>query len=259
MIYIISVEPGQETARYLERIGAAYKYVACECCRGRFPEDKTEFYPCIKQHGSARARRAALELKGSVVLDDDYTSIQFGGAADSGIKAGRYKTAEELEMVFDEAKDIEALDDRLILGGYSGGALHNISSRYSVNIMQIFFGGKINRFFRDESDLYRLNDDVCACIMAKRRGYITIGLWHMLRTCQTPEGVDNTNSYDNRSWAKAFLPILYVPTHAKVVWCQEKKLVNGKTRPGRWHHLIDWAGITPKIIDKQELTPKEEG
>lgn len=227
-----------------------FKYVACSCQKAKFDKDKTIFYECSGQHGCAIARRAALDVKDSIVFDDDYSALMYGGIANTDIKNERYRDADFLVDVLERIKDVENKYDILILGGYSGGALHGARNRYSQNIMQVFYGGKINRFFRADSDLYRLDDDVCACIMAKRRGYLTLGLWGIIRANQTPEGVDNTNNYDNRSWCKSYLPILYAPTAARVVWCRPKKLAGGKIRPGRFHHSVQWAKITPCVVEK---------
>lgn len=246
---IISTEADTKTSRYFERIGLPYKFVACECQQKEFEGVDTVFYKCAGVHGSNIARKNALLEDGCAVFDDDYTSLRYGGFASSDVPSVGWGNGKELNDFLDKLADIEKRYPKLILGGYSGGAIHGVGGRNSQNIMQVFFSGKINRFFREKSELYRLNDDVCACIMAKRRGYLTIGLWSLLRATQQPEGYDNTNNYDSRSYAKSFLPILYAPTAARIVWCKEKKLAKGKIRPGRFHHRIDWRKISPRVVE----------
>lgn len=247
---IIATEMGGKTARYFDKIGMPYKYVACECQKEAFDADKTIFYKHLGWHGCAVARRAALEVKDSVVFDDDYSALQGGGIAETTVDNVQFRDGDFLFETLEKIKKIEEKYPKLILGGYSAGALHGVRNRFSANIMQVFFGGKITKFFRNDGDMYRLDDDVCACIMAKRRGYLTLGLWSIMRAIQTPEGEDNTNNYDSRSWSKSFLPILYAPTAARVVWCRPKKLAGGRIRPGRFHHKIEWAKISPCVIEK---------
>lgn len=248
---IIATEEGGKTARMFDRLGIKYKYVICECCRDKFKCDNIICYKCHKEHGSNIARKHALQEKGVAVFDDDYGNLVYGGYAGSGIKAITYKDAQLVEEVLEAMKEIEDSNEKIIIGGYSAGALHGTDNRFCKNIMQIFFDGKIEKFFRDESDLYRLNDDVCACIRAYKQGYLSVGCWSFMRAVQTPELVDNTNNYDSKSFAKSFLPILYAPTAAKVGWVKEYRLSSGEIRPGRYHHLIQWSKIMPKIVEAQ--------
>ena len=215
---IIAKEPGGETSRLFDRLGIDYKYVACECGKENFDAGNTIFYKCKGEHGSNIARKNALKEEGVAVFDDDYSSFLYGGMASSGIKAIQHKDKDKIDKILNLMKKFENENEKIIIGGYSAGALHGTNNRFCQNIMQIFFDGKIEKFFRDESDLYRLNDDVCACIRAYRRGYLSIGCWSFMRVVQTPELVDNTNNYDSKSFTKSFLPILYAPTAAKVVW-----------------------------------------
>lgn len=247
---IIATEEGGKTARMFDRLGIKYKYVACDCCKNKFTNNNVIYYKCKGEHGSNIARKNALKEKGVAVFDDDYGALTYGGYADSKIKAITYKDPEVIDKVLESMKEIEDANEKIILGGYSAGALHGTESRFCKNIMQIFFDGKIEQFFRDESDLYRLNDDVCACIRAYRRGFLSVGCWSFMRAIQTPELVDNTNNYDSKSFAKSFLPVLYTPTAAKVGWVNEYKLATGELRAGRYHHLIKWSKIMPKIVEK---------
>ena len=247
---IIATEPGGKTARCFERIGLAFDYVVCECQKDRFVGEKAIFYPCSGRHGCNIARRRALEIADSVVFDDDYGGISALGMADSEIKPVSYKTAEALADILEGIKSLEKTEPKVILGGYSGGSLSAIDGRTKQNIMQIFFGGKITRFFRPESNLYRNNDDVCACIMAKHRGFATIGLWSLIRSGQqTAEGDDNTNNYGDRGFTKSYLAVLYAPTSVSIVWVGPKKLKT-RTTTGRFHHLVKWAKITPKMVER---------
>lgn len=246
---IIAKEPGGETSRLFDRLGIEYKYVACECGKDRFNKENTIFYPCKGEHGSNIARKHALKEKGVAVFDDDYSQILYGGMASSNIKSLSYKDKKGIDEVLTMMKKLEDENEKIIIGGYSAGALHGTNNRFCKNIMQIFFDGKINQFFRDESDLYRLNDDICASIRAYKRGYLSIGCWSFMRVVQTPELVDNTNNYDSKSFTKSFLPVLYAPTAAKVVWVGDRTLADGRIRPGRYHHLIRWAKIMPKIVE----------
>lgn len=248
---IIAVEPGGETSKSFKRLGIDFQYVACECGKERFEGHDTIFYKCSGQHGCNIARRHALEIPDAVQFDDDYKGFQALGMFGSGIKPILYKEKADFERVIEAIAAIEKANPKVILGGYSAGAPCGVEARAKQNIMQIFYSGKITRFFRKDSDLYRNDDDICACIMAKRRGYATLGLWSIMRAVQTPEGVDNTNRYDNRSWAKSFLPILYAPTAAKVVWCRERRLKGGEVRPGRFHHKMEWSKITPKMVERK--------
>lgn len=251
MLRIIATEPGGKTARYFQREGLDFRYVACECQRDRFDGEPTDFYTCKGYHGSAVARRAALDIPDSVVFDDDYGSISALGMADSNYKA-RVLDGEDLMMVLDSVKELERLaGKKTILGGYSGGAINSEITK--MNIMQIFFAGEITRFFRDTSDLYRLNDDVCACIMARMRGYDTIGLWGLLRSgSQTAELEDNTNGYGDRSWAKSFLAYLYAPVATTIVFVPSRKRKNGSKTAARYHHKVGWSILSTKVIDPEK-------
>ena len=246
---IIATEEGGDTSRMFERLGIKYKYVACSCCKDKFSCDNIIYYKCKGEHGSNIARKNALKEKGVAVFDDDYSALVYGGMASSDIKSKIHKDPQKVEYILKSMKKLEDTNKKIIMGGYSAGALHGTKNRFTKNIMQIFFDGKIEKFFRDESDLYRLNDDVCACIRAYKRGFLCVGSWSIMRAVQTPELVDNTNRYDSKSFAKSFLPILYAPTAAKVGWVKESKLSNGVVRPGRYHHLIQWAKIMPKIVE----------
>lgn len=246
---IITTEPNCKTARYFDRVGIPYKLVACECQKEAFKGTDAIFYKCRGVHGSNIARKMALLEDGCAVFDDDYNNLQFGGVASTTLKSGSWTDAEKIDRCLETMAEIEKKNEKLIIGGYSGGAKAGADDRIKSNIMQVFISGKINRFFREDSELYRLNDDVCACIMAKRRGFYTMGLWSIMRANQTPEQQDNTNKYDSRSWAKSYFPVLYAPTAAKVVWCPEKRLSKGKTRPGRFHHIITWRKISPKLVE----------
>lgn len=249
--FIIAVEPGGHTSRMFDRMGVEYSYVACECGKERFAGcDNVLYYKCTGRHGSNIARRHALDFGDCVVFDDDYSGLLAMGMAGSGLSSVTYRDAETLWRVLGEMKRLEDSEHKLIVGGYSAGSPCGVESRFKKNIMQVFFSGKINKFFRADSNLYRNNDDVCACIMAKRRGYATFGLWSLMRSVQTPEQQDNTNNYDSRSYSKSFLPILYAPTACKVVWCKDKRLAGGKIRPGRFHHIVHWSKITPKMVER---------
>lgn len=246
---IIAVEEGGETSRLFDRLGVKYKYVACECSKNNFETENVIYYKCRGEHGSNIARKNALKEKNVAVFDDDYSAIIYGGMAESGIKSILYKDSKKIDHVLEALKNLEDTNERIILGGYSSGALHGMDNRFCKNIMQIFFDGKIEKFFRDESDLYRLNDDVCACIRAYKRGFLCVGCWSFMRVVQTPELVDNTNNYDSKSYAKSFLPILYSPTAASIRWVPERANQSG-IRKGRYHHHISWNKIMPKIVEK---------
>ena len=248
---IIATEPGGKTARMFDRLGLDYSYVACDCSKDKFAGFPTIFYKCCGQHGSNIARKHALQVGDCVVFDDDYQSLNAGGMAGSGIASIQYKTGEQVKSVLNAMKLVEDSEPMLIVGGYSAGSPCGVESRIKQNIMQVFFSGKIDRFFREKSNLYRNNDDVCACIMAKHRGYATFGLWSVMRSVQTPEQQDNTNNYDSRSYVKSFLPILYSPTCCKLVWCKDKTLAGGKVRPGRFHHIVQWSRLTPKMVERR--------
>lgn len=249
---IICTEPGGKTSRVFDRMGVDYEYVACSCSKAKFEGFPTRFYECCGKHGSNIARRNALEMGDCVVFDDDYESFVGMGMFGSGISTIKIFDKDLFRQILEGMKEIEKRWEKVIVGGYSAGAPCGVENRAKQNIMQIFLSGKIEKFFRKDSDLYRNNDDVCACIMAKRRGYATYGLWSIIRAVQTPEGKDNTNRYDKRSYAKSFLPVLYAPTCAKVVWCSEKRLSGGKIRPGRFHHKIDWIKLTPKMVERSK-------
>lgn len=250
--YILSVDQNNITSKLFDKLGIEYDYIACECQKDRFTCDNVVYYKCKGEHGSNIARKFALSLPDSVVFDDDYSAIIYGGLADTDIKTRRYETKEQIIAVLCAIKALEDNFDQLIVGGYSGGSISGAENKVKRNIMQIFFGGKINRFFRDESDLYRLNDDVCACIRAYNRGFVCMGMYELMRVVQTPELEDNTNDYDMRSWSKSFLPVLYNPTACRVVWVPAKKLANGKIRKGRFHHSINWTKIAPKVVERRD-------
>lgn len=253
-VLIITTEENCRTARMLERRGIPYKLVACECQRAQFNEARTIFYKCQGEHGSNIARRAALEIEGDfVVMDDDYTCIVHGGYRDlKASKSINYKTAEEINEVIEATRNLEKIGgEKVIVGGYSAGALADSKRRIKPNIMQVYVSQRLKIFFRNESRLYRLNDDVCACMIANRMGYLTIGLWGILRVAQQEEHADNTNDYDIKSWAKSYFPILYCPMAAKVGIVQPHRRPDGTYRPMRYHHVVSWAKIRPIVVERR--------
>lgn len=251
---IISKEMGGMTSRLLTKLGLDFKYVACDCQKDQFDADKTLFYKCHHMHGSAIARKEALKLKGDyVVLDDDYSSFQWDGYADQKWnKTKSYDNGEAVKNTITLMRRLEDLDDRIIIGGYSSGSLCGYRQRIKKNIMQIYISNRLEKFFRDSSDLYRLNDDVCACMIANRMGHLTLGFWGVLRVTQQPEQTDNTNAYDARSWAKSYMPILYYPAAAKISFSNDRELADGSIRPMRFHHRVEWTKIVPRVVERKK-------
>lgn len=250
---IIAKEMGGMTSRLLENIGAEYKYVACRCQESNFDQSKTLFYECHGIHGSAVARKEALKMHGDyVVLDDDYSCFQYDGYADQKWnKTKRYISSSDVGQVIEKMRRLEQIDGHIIVGGYSSGSLCGYKQRIKKNIMQIYISDRLEPFFRDESDLYRLNDDVCACMIANRMGYLTLGLWGVMRVTQQPEQTDNTNSYDCRSWAKSYMPVLYYPAAARISFSNERELSGGVMRPMRFHHRVEWSKIVPIVVERR--------
>lgn len=248
---IICKEMGGMTARLLDKLDLDYKYVACDCQKDNFDERTTLFYKCHGIHGSAIARKEALKIEGDyVVLDDDYSAFQYDGYADqSWNKTKIYRDGQTIASVIEAMRALECFPN-VIIGGYSSGSLCGYRQRIKKNIMQVYPSNKLEKFFRDESDLYRLNDDVCACMIANRMGFLTLGLWGVMRVTQQPEQRDNTNSYDSRSWAKSYMPVLYYPAAARISYSNDRELADGTIRPMRFHHRVEWSKIVPIVVEK---------
>lgn len=167
-------------------------------------------------------------------------------------KTKLYDDGEAVKNTIKLMRRLEDLDDKFIIGGYSSGSLCGFRQRIKKNIMQIYISDRLEKFFRDRSDLYRLNDDVCACMIANRMGHLTLGLWGVLRVTQQPEQTDNTNAYDARSWAKSYMPILYYPAAAKISFSNDRELADGTIRPMRFHHRVEWTKIVPRVVERKK-------
>lgn len=222
-----------KTGRYLKRFdGLDWYYCISEQSLNleNWPNNIITYK--TREQGANIAHRNALDFGEVIVFDDDYGSIVAGG------KSVRPETHPDfIYKLYTALKMAEEVG--FVVGGYSGGAMND--TWIKKNIMQIFVSGRINKYFRKDSNLYRYNDDVNACIMAYMRGEIPIGLYAFRSGSQTGELIDNTNQYNDYSWGKSFMSVLYSPMYCKIVpW-------DLKRRP-RWHHRVQWNKISPKII-----------
>lgn len=232
-ILIVSVEPSGKTARYLTRHKVDFYYcVNSKYTKIDWPEN-TLFYEDDEQGANIAHKHAMRDFGDVIVLDDDYSSISCGAKS---VKAN----SAFFDDVYDAFKDIEKLG--FCAGGYSGGA--QSQTYVKNNIMQIFVNGRIEPYFRNKR-LYRLNDDVNACIMATLRGDLPVGIY-AVRTAQEGELIDNTNNYNGRSYDKSFISVMLAPAYCSI----EKTNLN--LRP-RWHHRVEWKKMRPKIINEENL------
>ena len=89
-----------------------------------------------------------------------------------------------------------------------------------------------------------INEDVCTCVRNQMNGILSLTVWcpavNQESTQQASGGL--TDAY--RTWGtyfKSFLPVLASPACVKV-----SMLGNYHPRP---HHSVDWASLTPKVVD----------
>lgn len=222
-----------KTGRYLSRFdGLDWYYCISEQSKAleNWPSNILTYKTEIQ--GANIAHRNALDIGEAIVFDDDYGSIACGKKSVNPERNPFF-----VNDLYEALKQAETTG--FIVGGYSAGAMSD--TWVKQNIMQIFVSGRINKYFRKTSKIYRYNDDVNACIIAAMRGELSIGLYAFRSASQTGELIDNTNQYNDYSWGKSFMSVLYSPMYCKVVpW-------DLKRRP-RWHHRIMWSKLRPKII-----------
>ena len=259
MFYVLSIQEKNKnkTVRYLSKRGFDYKVLIPDVYKelAESYKDKAIIYNtelCKSyvdfcgtniENGAAVGRVASIleaqkSGKISVCLDDDY-----GGIVAS--KPINTYTKDKLIYVIEKLHEL-TLETGIIFGGYSGGAMPNTKN----NIMQIW----IMDFKWHLTDLNMiLNEDVNFSIKKWHRGVANFGLATILRSgAQTAEmdKIDGNTKHiyaTDRSYRKSFGSVLQDPNNAKLTINR-----HNTKRGALWHHRINWAKITPKILDSEK-------
>jgi hypothetical protein len=180
------------------------------------------------------------DYKLAVVLDDDY-----GGVVSDLTTTPTLNN----KTFYDIVRAVYSLGDTLgiITGGYSGGAHPNTKK----NVMNIFL---VTKDTEDRGMDKILDEDICYSIYNWHRGKAIFGLGNVIRSgAQTAEmekldGNTKLIYATDRSYRKSFGAILADPKNAKLTYN------SGNTKRGAlWHHRVNWASISPKIILEEKI------
>lgn len=195
-----------------------------------------------------------LGLNYFLMLDDDYSSIDFRYAEGKTLKA---KAVPDFDRVFEEMLNFLDVSGAItvafaqggdFIGGLKGGNFHKGLLRKAMNSF----------FCRTDKPIKycgTMNEDVVTYTTMSSRGHLFFSYTHMCVIQKPTQSLSGgmTDAYkEGGTYLKSFYAVMSMPSAVKV------GVMNAKHT--RIHHEVDWDRTAPKIIsDKWKKGTSENG